>query len=224
MFHFSITSIFFWLLESNCGNETCKDVRCITGSLLKREIFLDSKLWRKGINLKWSIVSFVGSNLVVISLIKNSLWDHKNFNVQFLGREENYFMPTVMKLCPRWVFFLLLLCQQKVSIQQATKFEDPEGFGLICEEQNYKSRSFVRFMICDNKNSGDNFSDAPYNSAKCKFIVDNCGENMECADDGKCRCVEGYTSGSDGTCTDIDECMIGLHWWVINMTHTVWVI
>ena len=48
--------------------------------------------------------------------------------------------------------------------------------------------------------------------AKCKFIVDNCGENMECADDGKCRCVEGYTSGSDGTCTDIDECMIGLHW------------
>ena len=26
---------------------------------------------------------------------------------------------------------------------------------MICEEQNYKSRSFVRFMICDNKNSGE---------------------------------------------------------------------
>ena len=41
-----------------------------------------------------------------------------------------------------------------MPIQQATKFEDPEGFGFICEEQNYKSRSFVRFMICDSKNSG----------------------------------------------------------------------
>ena len=40
------------------------------------------------------------------------------------------------------------------SFQQATKYEDPEGFGFICEHQNYKSRSFVRFMICDNKNSG----------------------------------------------------------------------
>lgn len=43
--------------------------------------------------------------LTVIPL-KNSLWDHKNFNVPFLGQGENYFMPTVMKLCPRSVFFL----------------------------------------------------------------------------------------------------------------------
>ena len=99
-----------------------------------------------------------------------------------------------------------------MQIQQATKFEDPEGFGFICEEQNYKSRSFVRFMICDSKNSGKKFSGGMRILFYTVFKVDNCGDNMECADDGKCRCVEGYTSGSDGTCTDIDECMIGLHW------------
>ena len=79
------------------------------------------------------------------------------FQCPILGSRGKLFYANCDETVPKVGFSTFNFSIFSELIQQATKFEDPEGFGFICEEQNFKSRSFVRFMICDNKNSGKKF-------------------------------------------------------------------